>query len=622
MKIRELLTEAVYDKVADAIKRAHPDQAVAVDAELAWAKTALKRPDRVNWYMLVVKNYFNDTLPQVQGNYNFTSLDQLHHDLIHFYGFNAPSIEAYAYKSQNIGELIGALDQLLAQHQEAERNRPRPVTTRQGDHVLFDFGSGVQWWWVDRAYCSDEGRSGKHCGNVVGRKKTDQRLLSLRKDGHVLLTFVLEPDGSLGEMKARGNQKPAARYHSYIAKLLMWDQIIGITGEGYLPDANFSMFDLSPADLDFFDTNKPRLIVDQCRVTPIEILRAPDSIKKKYQRYIEDPAIRGLLTDSSVDNWVRVLVDNPRLILFAPHDVPNFEQKLLYYCKNVSYPGMLLKAPNSISRNPDLLSKILQVAPWLIAGVNPSVPGYRELCWQAVRKDGICLRWVAESARDELMCQLAIQSTTDVRSVMLAVPEEIKNSDAIWMTAVRQEGLFLEHVPRQKLSRELCLAAVQNRGRALGEVPEEFKDYQMCLTAVTADGSALQYVPDKLQDTALRTAAVQSYGVALGMIPWTKRNKELCTAAVRQNGHALHYVPESLKNRTMCLLAVKQDGKALQWVPIQYRDYWLCLDAVKKDGMALKEVPTELQDRDLCMAAVRQDSYAIAYVPRAIKNKL
>ena len=400
MILRELLTEAVYDNLANALKRAHPDQASAVDDELAWAKSALQRPDRINWYMLVVKNYFNNTLDQVIGNYNFTSLNQLHNDLLHYYGYNVPSIEAYAYKQQTIGEILSALDQLLEKHQEAERNKPKPVTPKTGDHVLFDFQNGIQWWFVDRAYCSDEGRSGKHCGNVMGQHQKDQRLLSLRKDGHVLLTFVLEPKGTLGEMKAKGNQKPSEKYHPYIIKLLMWDRVTGITGEGYLPGANFNMFDLSEKNLAYIDANKPRLITDQCRVTPIEILRAPASIQEKYQGYINNISIRSLIVDSSTTNWSYVTAQDPGLILYAPHDMPDFESRLLKYCSN-SNRDILLKAPNSIARNTELLNKIVAQDGYLIAGVNPSVRGYSELCKTAVENEPGALKYIPEELRNK-----------------------------------------------------------------------------------------------------------------------------------------------------------------------------------------------------------------------------
>ena len=500
MILRELLTEAVYDNVAAAIKRAHPDQASAVDAELIWAKSALQRPDRINWYMLVVKNYFNNKLtPQVLGNYRFTTLDQLHNDLIHFYGFNVPSIANYAYKQQTIGEILSALDQLLKKHQEAERLKPKPVTPQTGDHVLFDFGGGIQWWFVDRGYCPDEGRSGNHCGNVAGQDNTDQRLLSLRKNGHVLLTFVLEPDGKLGEMKAWGNQKPAGRYHPYIAKLLMWDKITGITGGGWDSPHNFSMFDFSENDLAFFDQNKPRLIADQCQITPIEILKAPASIQKKYQQYVGESGvyastIQDVIAGPSMETWGTITDEEPSLIMYAPHDMPGFEEKLLYFSSWADDEELLI-APSSISRNFDLLNKIMATNGLLISGVDRSIRGYRNLC----------------------------------------------------LTAVKNKGGALRNIPKKLRDREMCLTAVSTNGRALGAVPKELRDQEMCLTAVEKTGDALVMVPEELRDREMCLTAVSNGGSALYHVPQELRDREMCLTAVKNNSDALADVPKELK---------------------------------------------------------------------------
>ena len=570
MRFREILAEAVYDNVAVALKRAFPHRVSMIDDELTWAKSALERPDRINWYMLIVKNYFNNTLDRVKGTYRFTSLDQLHNDLTHFYGYNVPAIERYVYNQQSIGDVLSALDRELKKYQEAERNRPRPVTPRTGDHVLFDFGSGVQWWFVDRGYCPDEGRSGQHCGNVVGQHKKDQRMLSLRKDGNVLLTFVLEPDGTLGEMKARGNQKPVARYHPYIAKLLMWDRITGITGQGYMPDANFSMFDLSANDLAFFDQNKPRLIVDQCRVTPIEILKAPESIQKKYQQHIKNSAIQQLISDPSTANWSRAVQQDRTLIIYAPPDMPNFEQILLKYFGNgETERDKLLRAPSSISRNPELLNKIMAVNGFMIAGVNPSVQGYQNLCRTAVNQDGHALMYVPEESRDRLMCQIAVKSI----------------------------GLALRYVPMELRDREICFTAFKSYGRALMYVPEESRDRLMCRIAVNQNGYALEYVPMELRDLDMCRIAVKQNGGALQYVPMELRDQGMCRIAVKLNGDALLYVPYKLRDQDMCRIAVNQDGYALRYVPMELRDRLMCRIAVKSNGDALQYVPDELRDR-------------------------
>ena len=664
MRFHELLTEAVYHNLANALKRALPDKSAEIDAELAWAEQSLKRPDRINWYMLVIKNYFNNTFDRVVGDYNFTSLDQLHHDLIHFYGFNVPAIDAYAYKSQTISDIIIALHQILVKHQEAERNKPQPVTPQTGDRVLFDFGGGVQWWFVDRGYCSDEGRSGKHCGNVVGQRKTDQRLLSLRKDGHVLLTFVLEPDGALGEMKARGNQKPAEKYHPQIIRLLMWDQVTAIQGMGYLPDANFSMFDLSESNLAYIDAHKPKLIADQCRVTPIEILKAPKSIQKKYQQYVDNSAIHQLIADSSVTSWGNAVKDSPELILYAPHDMPDFENQLLDYLVDFKDRGILLKTPNSIARNTELLNKIIEVEPRLMAGVNPSVRGYQNLWLTAIKSDPGMISSVPEEFLDRNMCLTAVnldarvlhsvpEEFLDRNMCLTAVsrngmvlqyaPRELRLDRELCSVAVEQDGRALQYVPRELRDREMCLAAVKNTERALdyvpvniedreiyyiavkkdpnllSTVPEELRDRAMCLAAVERNGNVLPHVPEELQDQEMCLTAVKSKGAAIRFVNREWRNREMWLTAVKSNSDVLPQVPEKLEDRALFLVAVKSNGLALQYVPEESRDRLMCQTAVNQNGNALKYVPVELRDRELCLAAVKTHGEALARVPEKLK---
>ena len=95
-----------------------------------------------------------------------------------------------------------------------------------------------------------------HCGNeATGPTRPDDRILSLRRRVVVKgteylephLTFILGEDGLLGEMKGRGNDKPAPQYHPYIVRLLeQADLVRGIVGGGYMPEHNFSLDDLPP----------------------------------------------------------------------------------------------------------------------------------------------------------------------------------------------------------------------------------------------------------------------------------------------------------------------------------------------------------------------------------------
>ena len=105
-----------------------------------------------------------------------------------------------------------------------------------------------------------------HCGNVPSQRSGDQ-ILSLRRQvrrgdltrWHPVAPFILDADGQLGEMKGRGNDKPAARYHPYILALLRHDMIRGIKGGGYMPENNFSMSDFDPQTREQLIAKKPEL---------------------------------------------------------------------------------------------------------------------------------------------------------------------------------------------------------------------------------------------------------------------------------------------------------------------------------------------------------------------------
>src|SRR6266851_947531 len=91
----------------------------------------------------------------------------------------------------------------------------------------------------------------RSCGNVPSERPGD-RILSLRRKvqrgdmvrWYPIATFILDRDGQLGEMKGRGNDKPAPKYHFYIVALLRHHMINGIKGGGYMPENNFAMEDL------------------------------------------------------------------------------------------------------------------------------------------------------------------------------------------------------------------------------------------------------------------------------------------------------------------------------------------------------------------------------------------
>ncbi len=166
----------------------------------------------------------------------------------HYMSLPVPAIQNIIWDKQTIFELeaiFGGAEQTWIEETKGK------VQIQEGDEIFVQFPDGWAWWLLDRAYCSEEAKAMGHCGNVVGQDRPDERILSLRKpfpnnmwEPH--LTFILEPNHYLGEMKGKGNQKPTQAYHKYIIPLLEDNRIQGIRGGGYAPERNFDMNDLTP----------------------------------------------------------------------------------------------------------------------------------------------------------------------------------------------------------------------------------------------------------------------------------------------------------------------------------------------------------------------------------------
>jgi hypothetical protein len=127
---------------------------------------------------------------------------------------------------------------------------------------VIDYGAQA-WVLIDKDYCDLEGAAMGHCGNDQ-RGQRGMRILSFRtivneKRHKPHLTFIIDQEGALGEMKGRGNEKPAQKYHKVIIDLLLSDMVTRIRGGGHEPGKNFSFNDLDETQQEAIINQKPAL---------------------------------------------------------------------------------------------------------------------------------------------------------------------------------------------------------------------------------------------------------------------------------------------------------------------------------------------------------------------------
>jgi hypothetical protein len=204
-------------------------------------------------------------------------------------------------------------------------------------------------------YCTEEGEAIGHCGNEPSHVKGDS-LLSLRSAHQVgdkifhepHLTFV-QNGNVIGEMKGRGNKKPAKHYHKAIVELLKTGLIpIGGGGE---PEENFHIDDLSEEDFQEAAKYNPHLHVLRGgkQVTEDEWNGFLKHVKPKHEDYGEKinglysivnfhPEFQAKLMDDEDPGIWHALAKNPNL--YPEH------QKTLAMSESPSVREALAENPN------------------------------------------------------------------------------------------------------------------------------------------------------------------------------------------------------------------------------------------------------------------------------------
>lgn len=273
------LTESRHGDLFSDMKRIAGGLPPEVEAKVGAVKKLLRTADAVHWFLRLWKVGYveqfeheqvgNPKLPdhyasrvisdyarragiseadaRAQGWQVFNDADLLR-TLNHFLALPSSTIRSYQFGYH-------APDDVLAHFGRAEQSLQEEATDAFEDPEavkVIGFPNGLAWFDTGRESCTSEGRAMGHGGNT-GTPRAGDRLLSLRQtfdhdDGSSLhkplLTFVLDKNGMLGEMKGPFNGKPERKYHNEIVALLKSDLVHGIKGGGFRPENNFAMRDL------------------------------------------------------------------------------------------------------------------------------------------------------------------------------------------------------------------------------------------------------------------------------------------------------------------------------------------------------------------------------------------
>lgn len=321
LTIQEIFVDEIKQKIAEEIK---------------WSKQFLKRNDRIVWYLRFVKAslYATNTGLNAKERHEFVmnlpfmkkwvganpqgfqdvllsdeyfsgrELNTVKSSLGHALSMEISGIQNLVFQWQSPWELRAQLNKIENEWRETLKSR---IDDDGRSKIVMDFKDGFMWVDLDKGVCRREGDAMGHCGNA-GNPQDGETILSLRKRDVIegkrywtpFLTFILDSNGYLGEMKGRGNQKPADRYHKYIVALLKSDLIKGMKGGGYLPENNFALSDLPDAEFRALAEEKPTLLTIGDRLR----LHGPRSIVDELNSQLDSEGYKFTAPDDNV--WLSV----------------------------------------------------------------------------------------------------------------------------------------------------------------------------------------------------------------------------------------------------------------------------------------------------------------------------
>lgn len=285
------LLESAGSKLFDDMARIAGELPAEIVHVQAAAKSTLKRPDRINWFLRLWKvgyvksfvEHYGASVPQGFGDrvvvdfarrarvseeearnmgwavFHSTSLLET---MKHFLALPIPAIQKRVFAFDDP-------ETILADFNREERewqNHTKGAFVDQEATEIMRFPNGLAWFDLGRASCDKEGQYMGNGGNL-GTDNPNETILSLREtheiDGSLLhkpiLTFILDQHGLLHEMKGRNGRKPSPQYFNEIVALLKDDRIVGMTGGAYQPEESFSLDDLPAGIRDELLAEKPAL---------------------------------------------------------------------------------------------------------------------------------------------------------------------------------------------------------------------------------------------------------------------------------------------------------------------------------------------------------------------------
>lgn len=225
-----------------------------------------------------------------------------------------------------------------------------------------------------------------------------------------------------------------------------------------------------------------------------------------------------------------------------------------------------------------------------------------EIAYRGVMEDAYGFNWVPNNLKTKELCLAALldgkYAYQNSEKNFKLIPKTVMDDD-FYMKMVQGSYRLFEYIPEKDRNYDLCMEYVK-LGGDLREIPKELLTREMCMMAVAKNGLYIGYVPKEYLD------------------------EELCMVALRKNRNAIERIPREMINEEMCKEYISTARYLASWyekLPQDLLTQEMCLEMIKRDPVSMHCIPEKFRTEEICLICLADNPHQMKYVPSHLRTK-
>lgn len=200
---------------------------------------------------------------------------------------------------------------------------------------------------------------------------------------------------------------------------------------------------------------------------------------------------------------------------------------------------------------------------------------------------------------------LAVEQHPDTLSY---IPEHLQTDNVIYSALIQKMDLF-KLIEDTRFNKNLIKRLLTAKPHTREFIPHHLVTNDIFLDQVTANGLWLQHVPMESRTLEICLAAINQNVEAHAFVPSEVQQKNYLDELILIDPAKLNDVDVSNRSPFVVLRLLDKDHSAIRHLPLEYRTKEMCIKAVKKNIDAVRWIPDEYYEDEEIFGLISNHEY-------------